>query len=124
MHGRGLQAVSLFQQMIRDGVAPDDVVFIGLLSACSHSRLVQEAVNNNIYKFVAGDMHHNQHKEIFEMVDEMGREMKRVGYVPSTSERCLISMTNTWETGKHSQCSNKNAKRSKRETARKQDQLT
>ncbi|KAK8550522.1 hypothetical protein V6N13_119036 [Hibiscus sabdariffa] len=44
MHGRGLQAVSLFQQMIRDGVAPDDVVFIGLLSACSHSGLVQEAV--------------------------------------------------------------------------------
>ncbi|KAK8496095.1 hypothetical protein V6N13_010510 [Hibiscus sabdariffa] len=213
MHGRGLQAVSLFQQMVRDGVAPDGVVFIGLLSACSHSGLVEkgkeyfdlmrkefgllpkiehygcmvdmlcraglvrEAVefvqkmpiepnsiiwrtlinacrthnelklgeslarqlirnepmleanyvllsniyakmshwekktktrevmdtkgmrkipgsttielNNKIYKFVAGDMYHNQYKEIFEMVDEMGREMKRAGYVPSTSEVML-----------------------------------
>lgn len=213
MHGRGLQAVSLFQEMIRDGVEPDAVVFIGLLSACSHSGFVEkgkeyfdlmrkefailpkiehygcmvdmlcraghvrEAVefvqkmpiepnsiiwrtlvnacrthselklgeslakqliqneptleanyvllsniyakmshweektkarevmdkkgmrkipgstmielNNKIYRFVAGDMSHNQFKEIFEMVDEMGREMKRAGYVPSTSEVML-----------------------------------
>ncbi|XWS72652.1 hypothetical protein CRYUN_Cryun02cG0058700 [Craigia yunnanensis] len=42
MHGRGLQSVSLFNEMIRDGVVPDDVVFIGLLSACSHSGLVEK----------------------------------------------------------------------------------
>ncbi|KAB2080212.1 hypothetical protein ES319_A05G055900v1 [Gossypium barbadense] len=213
MHGRGLQAVSLFQEMIRDGVEPDGVVFIGLLSACSHSGFVGEGkeffdlmkkefailpkiehygcmvdmlcraghvreavefvqkmpiepnsiiwrtlvnacrthselklgeslakqliqneptleanyvllsniyakmshweektkarevmdkkgmrkipgstmieLNNKIYRFVAGDMSHNQFKEIFEMVDEMGREMKRAGYVPSTSEVML-----------------------------------
>ncbi|WRX33516.1 Pentatricopeptide repeat - like 10 [Theobroma cacao] len=213
MHGRGLQAVSLFHEMIRAGMVPDDVVFIGLLSACSHSGLVdkgkeffdlmrkefgilpkiehygcmvdmlcraglvREAVefvqkmpnepnsiiwrtlinacrthgelklgesiarqlienepmreanyvllsniyakmfhwekktkirevmdkkgmkkipgstmielNNKIYKFVAGDMSHNQYKEIFEKVDEMGRQMKRAGYVPSTSEVML-----------------------------------
>ncbi|XVF35585.1 hypothetical protein REPUB_Repub18cG0158600 [Reevesia pubescens] len=213
MHGRGLQAVSLFNEMISGGVVPDDVVFIGLLSACSHSGLVEkgkeyfylmrkefgifpkiehygcmvdmlcraglirEAVefvqkmpiepnsivwrtlinacrthgelklgesiarqlienepmseanyvllsniyakmfhwekktkirevmdkkgmrkipgstmielNNKIYKFIAGDMSHNQYKEIFEMVDEMGREMKRAGYVRSTSEVML-----------------------------------
>ncbi|OMO90854.1 hypothetical protein COLO4_18835 [Corchorus olitorius] len=213
MHGRGLQAVSLFHEMIGDGVVPDDVVFIGLLSACSHSGLVQRGkeyfdfmrkefgilpkiehygcmvdmlcraglvreatefvqkmpiepnsiiwrtlinacrqhgefklgesiarqliknepmseanyvllsniyakmfhwekktkirekmdkrgikkipgstiieLNNKIYKFVAGDMSHNQYKEIFEMVDEMGREMKKAGYVPSTSEVML-----------------------------------
>ncbi|XVE53631.1 hypothetical protein DITRI_Ditri03aG0018400 [Diplodiscus trichospermus] len=213
MHGRGSQAVSLFHEMIRDRVVPDDVVFIGLLSACSHSGLVEKGkeyfdlmrkdfgilpkiehygcmvdmlcraglvreavefvkkmpiepnsivwrtlinacrthgelklgesiarqlvenepmheanyvllsniyakmfhwekkinireamdkkgmrkipgstmieVNNKIYKFVAGDMSHNQYKEIFEMLDEMGRKMKRAGYVPSTSEVML-----------------------------------
>ncbi|XP_022732209.1 pentatricopeptide repeat-containing protein At4g21065-like [Durio zibethinus] len=213
MHGRGLQAVSLFHEMLRDGVMPDDVVFIGLLSACSHSGLVEKGkeyfdlmrkefgilpkiehygcmvdllcraglvrkavefvqqmpiepnsivwrtlinacrthgelklgesiarqvienepmleanyvllsniyaklfhwekktkirevmdkkgmrkipgstmieINKKIYKFVAGDVSHNQYKEIFQMVDEMGREMKRVGYVPSTSEVML-----------------------------------
>ncbi|KDP33607.1 hypothetical protein JCGZ_07178 [Jatropha curcas] len=42
MHGRGVEAVELFEEMIRSGVAPDDVSFIGLLSACSHSGLVDK----------------------------------------------------------------------------------
>ncbi|XP_051119603.1 pentatricopeptide repeat-containing protein At4g21065-like [Andrographis paniculata] len=42
LHGRGLEAVSLFEEMKGAGVVPDDVVFIGLLSACSHSGLVKE----------------------------------------------------------------------------------
>uniref|UniRef100_A0A2N9EE28 DYW domain-containing protein n=1 Tax=Fagus sylvatica TaxID=28930 RepID=A0A2N9EE28_FAGSY len=210
MHGRGLEAVSLFKEMIGAGVAPDDVAFIGLLSACSHSGsvengrkyfdlmikrfkivpkiehygcmvdmfcragLVKEALefvqkmhiepnpivlrtlisacrahgelklgesitkqlirnepmhesnyvllsniyakmshwekktkirevmdkkgikkipgstmielDSKIYEFVAGDKSHRQYKEIYEMVDEMGRELKRAGYAPNTSE--------------------------------------
>ncbi|KAK6118349.1 hypothetical protein DH2020_047920 [Rehmannia glutinosa] len=42
LHGRGLEAVSLFEEMRKAGVVPDDVIFIGLLSACSHSGLVAE----------------------------------------------------------------------------------
>ncbi|KAK6129546.1 hypothetical protein DH2020_036704 [Rehmannia glutinosa] len=42
LHGRGLEAVSLFEEMRKAGVVPDDVIFIGLLSACSHSGLVDE----------------------------------------------------------------------------------
>ncbi|KAL0016373.1 hypothetical protein SO802_003442 [Lithocarpus litseifolius] len=210
MHGRGLEAVSLFEEMIGTGVAPDDVAFIGLLSACSHSGLVENGrkyfdlmikrfkivpkiehygcmvdmfcraglvkealefvqnmhiepnpivlrtlisacrahgelklgesitkqlirnepmhesnyvllsniyakmshwekktkirelmdkrgmkkipgstmieLDNKIFEFVAGDKSHGQSKEIYEMVDEMGRELKRAGYAPTTSE--------------------------------------
>ncbi|KAJ8774771.1 hypothetical protein K2173_017217 [Erythroxylum novogranatense] len=42
MHGRGIEAVALFEEMVGSGVVPDDVVFIGLLSACSHSGLVEK----------------------------------------------------------------------------------
>lgn len=213
MHGRGMEAISLFEEMIGAGVEPDDVAFIGLLSACSHSGLVDEGkryfssmvekygrvpkiehfgcmvdmfcraghvkealefiqkmpiqpnpivlrtlisacrahgelklgesitkqlireepmhesnyvllsniyakmkhwekktktrevmdkkgmkkipgstmieLDNELYEFVAGDKSHKQSKEIYEMVDEMGREMKRAGYVPTTSEVLL-----------------------------------
>lgn len=213
MHGRGSEAVSLFEEMIRNGTVPDNVAFIGLLSACSHSGLVDKGkgyfslmtkeyqivpkiehygcmadmlcraglvneamafvqkmpvepnpvilrtligacrahgklrlgetiskslisneptlesnyvllsniyakmsrwgnktkiremmgkkgmkktpgstmieLDNEIYEFVAGDKSHKQYKEIYDMVDEMGREMKRAGYVPSTSEVLL-----------------------------------
>ncbi|KAK7260882.1 hypothetical protein RIF29_27181 [Crotalaria pallida] len=42
MHGRGFEAVSLFDEMVERGVTPDDVAFIGVLSACSHSGLVDK----------------------------------------------------------------------------------
>ncbi|CAN0877602.1 Pentatricopeptide repeat-containing protein At5g56310 [Linum grandiflorum] len=40
MHGRGMEAVELFEEMVRNGVKPDGVVFIALISACTHSGLV------------------------------------------------------------------------------------
>ncbi|KAL5559329.1 hypothetical protein UlMin_035540 [Ulmus minor] len=213
MHGLGSEAISLFDEMRRSGIIPDYVCFIGLLSACSHSGLVDEGkrffslmkedyeivpkiehygcmvdmlcraglvdeallfvqempinpnpvilrtlssacrafgklklgesiskslisndpmhesnyvllsniyakmfrwekktkiremmdkkgikkipgstmieLDNEIYEFVSGDKSHKQHKEIYEMVDEMGRKMKQTGYVPSTSEVLL-----------------------------------
>ncbi|GAV88372.1 PPR domain-containing protein/PPR_2 domain-containing protein/DYW_deaminase domain-containing protein [Cephalotus follicularis] len=213
MHGRGLEAVDVFEEMLGAGVAPDDVAFIGLLSACSHSGLVEKGrecfdsmskvfgitpkiehygcmvdllcragqvkaaldfvnkmpiepnpvvlrtlvsacrvhgelklgesitkqlinkqplhesnyillsniyakmlhwekktkirevmdkkgmrkipgstmieLDNKIYEFVAGDKSHDQYEEIYEMVDEMGREIKRAGYMPTTSEVLL-----------------------------------
>ncbi|CAL2234857.1 unnamed protein product [Prunus armeniaca] len=213
MHGRGMEAMSLFEEMIGTGVAPDDVAFIGLFSACSHSGLVEKGksyfssmvenfhivpkiehygcmvdmlcraglvkealefiqkmpiepnpivlrtlisacrahgelklgesitkelirnepmqesnyvllsniyakmthwekkakirevmdkrgmkkipgstmieLDHEIYEFVAGDKSHKQYKQIYEMVDKMGREMKRAGYVPTTSEVLL-----------------------------------
>ncbi|GLT25356.1 hypothetical protein SLA2020_004890 [Shorea laevis] len=213
MHGRGLEAVSLFEEMKRGRMVPDDIVFIGLLSACSHSGLVDKGreyfdlmskdfgivprmehygcmvdlfcraglikealrfvqkmpiepnpiiwrtlinachthgelklaeritkqlihyepfheanyvllshiyakkfdwgektkireamdkkgvkkipgstiieLNNETYEFVAGDKSHNQYREIYKMVDEMGREMKKAGYVPTTTEVML-----------------------------------
>ncbi|KAL2318087.1 hypothetical protein Fmac_031963 [Flemingia macrophylla] len=213
MHGRGLEAVSVFDEMVEQGVEPDDVAFIGVLSACSHSGLVDKGryyfntmqnrfcilpkiehygcmvdmlsraglvnealefvqampiepnqviwrsivtachargelklgetiseelirrepmhesnyvmlsniyakllrwekktkvreimdvkgirkipgstmieMNGEIYEFVAGDKSHDQYKEIYGMVEEMGREIKREGYVPTTSKVLL-----------------------------------
>ncbi|KAH6790807.1 hypothetical protein C2S51_005813 [Perilla frutescens var. frutescens] len=42
LHGRGLEAVSLFEEMRGAGVVPDNVAFLSLLTACSHSGLVEE----------------------------------------------------------------------------------
>ncbi|PKI48427.1 hypothetical protein CRG98_031179 [Punica granatum] len=38
---------------------------------------------------MAGDKSHDQYEKIDEMVDEMGKEMRRAGYLPSTSEVLL-----------------------------------
>ncbi|MCL7025447.1 hypothetical protein MKW94_018372 [Papaver nudicaule] len=43
MHGNGEEALSLFHEMLKSGVKPNSVTFTGVLSGCSHSRLVDEA---------------------------------------------------------------------------------
>ncbi|KAL9452283.1 hypothetical protein AB3S75_008131 [Citrus x aurantiifolia] len=41
-HGFGRLALTLYSQMIREGVDPDEITFTGLLSACSHSGMLQK----------------------------------------------------------------------------------
>jgi pentatricopeptide repeat protein len=36
LHGLGLKAVEMFCRMGRENVAPNDVTFLAILSACSH----------------------------------------------------------------------------------------
>ncbi|KAG8373398.1 hypothetical protein BUALT_Bualt11G0020200 [Buddleja alternifolia] len=42
IHGLGREAILFFQDMQNEGQKPDEVTFIALLSACSHSGLVNE----------------------------------------------------------------------------------
>lgn len=42
MCGHGNDALMLFSKMVEEGVRPDSVTFVGVLSACSHSGLVDE----------------------------------------------------------------------------------
>ncbi|PKA64267.1 Pentatricopeptide repeat-containing protein [Apostasia shenzhenica] len=41
-HGNGIEAVALFEQLKGQGFVPDDITFVGVLSACSHVGLVSE----------------------------------------------------------------------------------
>ncbi|KAK6265181.1 hypothetical protein QUC31_016018 [Theobroma cacao] len=42
MHGKGEAAIALFKEMEKEGVAPDNITFVNILSACAHSGLVEE----------------------------------------------------------------------------------
>ncbi|GFP89511.1 pentatricopeptide repeat-containing protein at3g12770 [Phtheirospermum japonicum] len=42
LHGWGREAINLFKEMKGGGVRPNDVTFLGLITACSHSGLVNE----------------------------------------------------------------------------------
>ncbi|PIA60929.1 hypothetical protein AQUCO_00300444v1 [Aquilegia coerulea] len=43
-HGYGKEAIGLFDKMVRCGVNPDRIVFMGVISACSHAGLVDEGL--------------------------------------------------------------------------------
>ncbi|GJY41141.1 pentatricopeptide repeat-containing protein [Tanacetum coccineum] len=40
MHRRADEAIGLFKNMVNEGLTPDDITFVGVLSACSHGGLV------------------------------------------------------------------------------------
>ncbi|XP_057805095.1 putative pentatricopeptide repeat-containing protein At5g52630 [Salvia miltiorrhiza] len=42
-HGRGEEALNLFNDMLKDGVAPNHITLVSVLSACNHAGLVDEA---------------------------------------------------------------------------------
>ncbi|KAK9742652.1 hypothetical protein RND81_03G188600 [Saponaria officinalis] len=52
MHGRGVEAIQIFDRMRRDGLSPDGLTLLVLLYACSHSGLVEEGTKyfNNMTK--------------------------------------------------------------------------
>ncbi|XP_015875883.3 pentatricopeptide repeat-containing protein At1g08070, chloroplastic [Ziziphus jujuba] len=60
MNGHGMHALQLFSLMLVHGVPPDDVTFIGLLSACSHAGMVER-----------GLMIFNAMKDVYQIVPEM-----------------------------------------------------
>lgn len=41
-HGQGHEALRIFQEMLEKGIEPDEVVYVGLLTACAHGGLVEE----------------------------------------------------------------------------------
>ncbi|KAM7274285.1 hypothetical protein ACFE04_028949 [Oxalis oulophora] len=44
-HGNGVEAVELFDEMVRSGIIPDRIVFMAVLSACSHAGLVDQGLS-------------------------------------------------------------------------------
>lgn len=43
-HVRGVEALRVFSEMLEEGFEPDDVVYVGVLKACSHAGLVEEGL--------------------------------------------------------------------------------
>ncbi|KAI0495116.1 hypothetical protein KFK09_025263 [Dendrobium nobile] len=43
-NGRAKDAINLFDEMLRQGIKPDSVTFLSILSACSHSGLVEQGL--------------------------------------------------------------------------------
>ena len=42
LHGHGKEAIRLFEQMRYEGIIPNEVTFIGVLTACSHAGLLED----------------------------------------------------------------------------------
>ncbi|KAL4573195.1 hypothetical protein LXL04_019993 [Taraxacum kok-saghyz] len=71
-HGYGNEAVRLFNQMVDSGIRPDTIVFMAVLTACSHAGLVNEGLN--YFKLMIEKYKIIPNREIYAcVVDLLGR---------------------------------------------------
>ena len=72
LHGKGQEAILLYDKMLQTGIKPDTITTVGVLSACSRSGLVKEGLN--IYSSVIKNYGIEQTLEICAcIVDMLGR---------------------------------------------------
>ncbi|KAK2385560.1 Tetratricopeptide repeat (TPR) superfamily protein [Trifolium repens] len=99
MHGHALDAVSLFDNMLEDGVRPCYVAFMAVLTACSHAGLVDEGLryfNSMERDFgIAPGLEHyaavadllgraGKLEEAYDFISNMGGQVQPTGSVWST----------------------------------------
>ncbi|URE44967.1 PPR repeat [Musa troglodytarum] len=99
-HGHGDDVIQLFEQMLREGVEPDYITFVSVLSACSHNGLVRRTMEstglrketgcswidvwNETYVFTVHDRSHDETEQIYEMLGRLKELVKAKGYAPDT----------------------------------------
>lgn len=102
-HGNGHSAINLFEEMQKPkedksgGLQPDEVTNLAILSACSHSGLVEEC-----WKYFTAMQHDNQTKLTVEhyacMVDLLGRAGKLKEARSFISNMPITPNAGTWQT--------------------------
>lgn len=68
-HGYGKEAVELFDEMVNSGIRPDRIVFMAVLSACSHAGLVDEGLK--YFKSMINDYKVTPDKDIYGCVVDL-----------------------------------------------------
>jgi pentatricopeptide repeat protein len=97
LHGKGTQALQLYEDMVASGIKPDKVTFIGLFLTCSHSGLINKGLEFfESMRLVHGLSFNMDHVAC--MVDMLGRG----GYVAEAKEMA-VKHSKTGDV-KHSSC--------------------
>ncbi|PIN06879.1 hypothetical protein CDL12_20567 [Handroanthus impetiginosus] len=96
-HGKGLEALQLFDLMKKSGIQPDAVTFVGVLSACSHAGLVEEGYSH-LNSMIKDYKIEPSYKHYACMVDILGRAGRL-----EEAERFIVNMpiepdSLVWET--------------------------
>nr|XP_043612768.1 putative pentatricopeptide repeat-containing protein At1g56570 [Erigeron canadensis] len=71
-HGHGHEVIKLFNQMVNSGIKPDTIVFMAVLTACSHAGLVEEGLS--YFKLMTSQYKISPNQEIYAcVIDLFGR---------------------------------------------------
>ncbi|ONK73865.1 uncharacterized protein A4U43_C03F370 [Asparagus officinalis] len=82
-HGRGLEALGIFQQMKLNRVKPDSVTYLSILSACNHNGLVNEGVAhfNSMRKDYGIEPEQHHYASVVDLLGRSGRLKEAANFI-------------------------------------------
>ncbi|KAI9161411.1 hypothetical protein LWI28_017094 [Acer negundo] len=86
-HGYGYSVLPVFARMLRSGIKPDEITFVGILSACSHVGLVEKGQKlfysmSHVYGFKPRAEHYSCLVDILGRAGQMEEAMRIVNEMP------------------------------------------
>ncbi|KAI4330685.1 hypothetical protein MLD38_028946 [Melastoma candidum] len=95
MHGMGRDSLQYFDRMVQSGIHPDGVTFVAVLSACSHSGLVEEG--RTLYGRMKGDFQIVPKVEHYAcMVDLLGRSGNLTEAIETVNSMSMVPNERVW----------------------------
>ncbi|KAK7295181.1 hypothetical protein RJT34_18086 [Clitoria ternatea] len=96
LHGQGREAIGLFEEMLHQGIIPNEVTFVGLLNACSHVGLLEEGCTyfrmmKDVYCINPGVEHYTS------MVDLYGRAGRLIQTRNFIFENGISHLSSVWK---------------------------
>lgn len=87
MHGRGEDALQVFDQMRKVGLVPDSITFLVVLYACSHSGMVDHGINffyrmSKDFGVTPGEEHYACMVDLLGRAGRIGEAMKLINGMP------------------------------------------
>lgn len=97
MNGKTSKALELFSKLEQAGIRPDDITFIGVLSACSHGGLVEEGREyfnsmKNIYQIEPKLEHYGCLIDLFGRAGLLKEAEKMIEKIPNKDEKIVIPL--------------------------------
>lgn len=93
IHGHGIDALSLFSQLIKTGTVPDRVSFIAVLMACSHGGLIDHARScfncmTRLYGIEPEAKHYNCMVDVLSRGGYLDEAWLLIGSMPFKADTC------------------------------------
>ncbi|WOL17623.1 pentatricopeptide repeat-containing protein [Canna indica] len=87
MHGLGIKAIATFEHMIQSSIRPNSVTFVTILSACSHSGLVNEGRRifdgmSQIYGVIPTSEHYCIMVDLFGRTGKLQEALRLIQHIP------------------------------------------
>ncbi|XP_027173932.1 pentatricopeptide repeat-containing protein At1g31430 [Coffea eugenioides] len=97
MNGESCKALELFSGMKQAGIKPDDITFIGVLSACSHGGLVEEGRQHfdsmkNVYHIEPKLEHYGCLIDLFGRAGLLGEAQDMIANIPNKDNKIVVPL--------------------------------